>query len=107
MLNGFCWVFIVLLFLKIVLLQVLNHLLTTLTKLAIELYHRHVLNSQIISTSALCILPALLLLLLHFLAFLSCSRHCSCHSHLLFRFLFHLKLLFHDVSLNLTQFIAC
>lgn len=104
-LYGFSRVFIVFFLLEVVFFQILNHLLPTMTKLAVELYHRHVFNCQIVSTSTISVLCSFLLLLLHLLAFFSGCRHCCSHCHLLFSFLLHLELLPHDVPLNFTQLI--
>lgn len=55
-LYGFCRIFIVLLLLKIVFLKLLDHLLPPCPELAIELYHGHVLDDQVICAALLVLL---------------------------------------------------
>jgi hypothetical protein len=51
MLNSLGWILILLLLLKIVFFKILNHLLTSRAKLTVKLYHRHIFNDKVISTT--------------------------------------------------------
>jgi len=48
MLNCLSWIFILFFLLKIVFFKILNHLLTSRTKLTIKLYHRHIFNDKVV-----------------------------------------------------------
>ena len=54
-LNGFSGVFIVFLFLKVIFLELLDHLLPTCSQLTVELNHGHVFDDQVISTPTLLV----------------------------------------------------
>jgi hypothetical protein len=56
MLNRFRWVFVVLFLLEVVFLKIFDHFLASGSQLTVELDHGHVLNDQIVGTSALLIL---------------------------------------------------
>jgi hypothetical protein len=92
-LNGFSWVFIVLLFLKVVLFEIFDHLLTSCTKLRIELYHRHVFDDQVVRASAFLIIIVVPLSIV-------CSRNHSSLLSLLIDFELLLEYVLLDLALR-------
>lgn len=95
MLDGFSRVFVVLLLLEVIFLELLNHLLSAGPKLAIELYHGHVLNNQVIGAT-----PLLVFFVPRIFILIRVGGGRRLHSGE-FRFLVFLELVLHDVLFDL------